>query len=48
MSFEELFKWADDLYVLALRILLCTLGYTGKFSDLTQGMNLVATPKLNG
>ncbi len=48
MSFEELFKWADDLYVLALRLLLCTLGYTGKFSDLTQGMNLVATPKMNG
>src|SRR5207244_3654792 len=48
MSFEDLFKWADDLYVLALRILLCRLGYTGKFSDLTQGMNMVATPKMNG
>ncbi len=48
MSFDELVKWADDLYVLALRILLCTLGYTGKFNDLTQGMNLVATPNMNG
>jgi hypothetical protein len=47
MDFKELHKWADDLYILALRIILCILGYTGNYSDLTQGMNLVPTPRVN-
>lgn len=44
MATEEKLIWVNSLYALSLKILLCELGYRGRYRDLANGLALVSAP----
>ena len=44
LSRTDLDSWTDDLYLLALRLLFCILGYRGKYRDFSKNFTMVNAP----